>query len=119
MKGLLVKFHDGDVLNVDQVDVPDGRLGRSHETLRAMYEMLDCHTVDAVRLAPDLTMWVDDEGMYGGRVNPVATVIAYRHGFNQQPYYGNVLFLGGADAQGYTRGLTDDRLATLMDAMPH
>ena len=88
-------------------------LGR--EPLIGMYKAIDCTTVDVVRLAPDLHMWVDDEGMLkdGVEVNLVATVIADVFGRGGQPYYGGVVFTGGADEEGETQPISAERAAML------
>lgn len=115
MNGLLIKVsitQQSDeepptvVLSMQSVDVAAGRDG---VTLRSMYELLDCSTVDVVRLADDLDMWVDDEGMYTSVVNDVATVIAARFGHGYQQFYGSALLLGGADRHGNTVGLSATR----------
>lgn len=81
--------------------------------LRDMYRLIDCHTVDVVRLADDLDMWLDDDGMYTSPVNLAATFVARLYGFNHQNYHGNALFLGGANRNGDTVGLSDKMLARL------
>lgn len=111
---------------VQPVDIaPDDPGG----VLRSMYDLLQCTTVDAVRLADDLTMWVDDEGLYTGQVNPLASYIANQLGFRNvsvfggpESYYGAVLFLGGADPAGNTTGLTEQRERWMFDItrkIPH
>lgn len=81
---------------------------------------------DCVRLAGNLDMWIDDEGMYAGggdprivelfrrvgltvpdewedaELNLTATMIAKLYGHVWQPYAGNVVFTGGADDEGVT-----------------
>ena len=87
-------------------------LGR--EPLIGLYKAIDCTTVDVVRLAPDLHMWVDDEGMLKeADVNLVATVIADALGRGGQPYYGGVVFTGGADEEGETQPISAERAAML------
>lgn len=73
-------------------------------TLAGFYEHIGCRLVDVVRIAPDLDMWIDDEGalVESPVVNPVATALAAAHGFRHQPYVGTVVFTGGADDEGDT-----------------
>jgi Domain of unknown function (DUF3846) len=112
MRGILVKV-DADAVNrFGSVEVPSG-----DECLRAMYRLLECSTVDVVRLADDVDMWLDDEGMYGGLVNPAATIIAGEFGFTWQPYFGHVLFLGGAGPRGDTVGLKAPRERELLQTL--
>lgn len=111
MRGILVEvgsIEDDDsesvlLIKARSVDVAE------QNTLHAMYELLDCHAVDVVRLADDLDMWVDDEGMFGGVMNPLATFIAAQFGPIFQSFYGSVLFLGGANKRGDTVGLRPPR----------
>jgi hypothetical protein len=116
VRGILVTVRaitdDGEASDVivewESVEIP------KHDTLHAMYRLLECHTVDVVRLAPDLDMWLDDEGMFSGIVNPAASIIAAGFGFSQQLYYGHVLYLGGADRSGNTMGLKPPRERELL-----
>lgn len=69
--------------------------------------------VDVVGLAKDLSMWIDDEGMYGQDVNPVASTVAAAFGFTHQPYWGDVVFTGGVGLEGETLPLSQSRLVQL------
>lgn len=82
-------------------------------TLRAMYEVIGCTTVDVVRLRSDLDMWVDDDGMYTAEVNVPATMIVGKFASLTQSFYGTCLFLGGADDDGNTVGLSPRMLAII------
>lgn len=62
---------------------------------------------DVVGLSQNLDMWVNDEGVYLFPVNVVATGVARRFGFTHQPYFGPVVFTGGADQEGETLPLSD------------
>lgn len=109
---------------------PDGSRGRMEITaegprgdqsvLKDLYEAIGCRTVDVVRLAERLDMWLDDDGMYTQEVNRLATLVAWSFGYQAQEYYGTVVFLGGANAAGDTIGLKEPavkRLERLTDAL--
>lgn len=73
---------------------------------RAFREHIGCTWFDVVRLAPDLDMWVDDEGaIFADPVmNPVASALAASAGFGPV-IFGTVVLTGGADAEGDTVGI--------------
>jgi hypothetical protein len=67
--------------------------------LAGLHAAIGCDAVDAVRLADQLDMWIDDEGLYNSTANPLATKLA--HHFQRdipfryrQPYFGTAVFLG-------------------------
>jgi hypothetical protein len=86
-------------------------------TLHGLYRAMECDTVDVVRLADDLYMWVDDEGMIKAdpEINLIGTVIAHGFGFNAQPYFGTVCFTGGADEEGDTVSIPPERTAQIQE----
>ena len=61
-------------------------------------------------------MWTHDEGLYVCEANPVATLLAVAFGRNTQPYFGPVVFTGGAEADGTTRSLDPWCAAGLLEA---
>lgn len=81
---------------------------------RALRAELECRTFEVVRLAPDLDMWIDEEGLCVAEpvVNAVATRIARLHGFVWQPYVGTVVF-ASVDADGETQSLSSAQVTTL------
>lgn len=81
--------------------------------LHALYQQIGCGSVDLVRLTPQLDMWLDDEGMYSQDLNVLATFIARRLGWTQQPYFGPAVITGGADENCDIRGL-DPAAATML-----
>jgi hypothetical protein len=102
-KGLLIDITlDFDAVTVVEVN-PD-------ETLRSMYLHLDCRSVDVVRLAEGLDMWIDDEGLYNSTVNILATGVAREYGLTHQPYFGKALLLSNT-SKGETIGLSDETIA--------
>lgn len=88
--------------------------GGDQSVLNSLYENIGCSTVDVVRLADRLDMWLDDDGMYTQEVNSLATLIAWSFGYRHQKYYGTVVFLGGANKRGDTIGLTEPSLRRLV-----
>ena len=70
--------------------------------------------VDVVRLARDLDMWVHDEGIFTATSNPLAGRVAHALGHRSQPYFGTVVFTGGADEHGATAGLGGQVAADLL-----
>lgn len=78
------------------LDWPTG----TDETMKVIYTAVDCTHFDAVHVAPDVTMWVDDEGMVNGSTaNVSATWLYALHQPPHQMYYGHALFTGGADRE--------------------
>lgn len=59
--------------------------------------------IEAVTLSPNLTMWVNEEGLFRNdlSVNPVA------YAFYSQPIIGDIVFTGGTDSKGDTIGLSE------------
>jgi hypothetical protein len=119
---LLVVTPAGEVR--DYVVDPTGNVWRTrtHAVLHALYDQIGCTTVDVVRLAPDVDMWVDDEGALKPplRVNQLASYIATRHGLPFQLYVGTVVFAGGPDEDGNTTSLSKpahDRFVALIEEL--
>ena len=54
--------------------------GRSFK-LAELYQLLDCQTVDVVRLSPDLILIIDDEGKFRhpAYLNLLATYVWHQH----------------------------------------
>ena len=54
--------------------------GRSFK-LAELYQLLDCQTVDVVRLSPELILIIDDEGKFRNPayLNLLATYLWYQH----------------------------------------
>jgi hypothetical protein len=79
--------------SVQKVEMPKNAI------LTGLYAAIGCDAVDVVRLADQLDMWIDDEGLYNSHANPLATKLA--HHFQRdippryrQPYFGTAVFLG-------------------------
>lgn len=100
---------DGEVQEV-QWDTTDGTLQHLQRAVGGL--------VDVVGLAPNLDMWVNDEGLaLGMEVNHLATVAAQVCGKFRQPYAGPAVFTGGADENGETLPLTAEQAAALRDLL--
>jgi hypothetical protein len=99
--------------DIVEIDLPHS----STERLTVMRAILRCDRVDVVALTTRLDMWIDDEGLYNHPVNPLASALAVRHGFNFQPYHGPVLLTGGPDADGDTLPLTLDKVRALLTSL--
>lgn len=83
-------------------------------------EQIGCRLVDVVRLDGRIDAWIDDEGMYAGERNDLATVAAVALGRSRaaSPLYGTVLFLT-YDEAGDTRSLSPDQYTAVMRAFQH
>lgn len=71
--------------------------------------------VDCVGLTPTADLWVNDEGLYLCKPNPLATVLAHVVANRDlaQSLFGPAVFTGGADEEGATLGLTEDAAQAL------
>ncbi|MFD9545443.1 DUF3846 domain-containing protein [Streptomyces sp. NPDC060022] len=94
------------------LDWPTG----SHAHLKTLYNAIGCHCVDAVDITPDLTMWLDDEGIcVDSPVNVPATRLYAAHQTLHQHYYGHAVITGGTDRDGDTLGLTQEQVIALIE----
>lgn len=86
-------------------------------TLQGTREHIGCRVVDVVRLDGRIDAWIDDEGMYAGERNDLATVAAVALGRSRaaSPLFGTVLFLT-YDNAGDTRSLSPDQYTAVMTA---
>lgn len=89
----------------------------AQSTLQGTREQIGCRLVDVVRLDGRIDAWIDDEGMYAGDRNDLATVAAVALGRSRSasPLYGTVLFLT-YDNAGDTRSLSPDQYTAVMTA---
>ncbi|WP_127469616.1 DUF3846 domain-containing protein [Streptomyces sp. B27] len=84
--------------------------------LEILYRAIECDHVDAVTISPNLTMWIDDDGLNtGAPINRAATILYALHKEPHQHYVGNVVITGGADHRGDTLALTKDEIAALVE----
>ncbi|MCS5511707.1 DUF3846 domain-containing protein [Curtobacterium flaccumfaciens pv. betae] len=86
-------------------------------TLQGTREQIGCRLVDVVRLDGRIDAWIDDEGMYAGERNDLATVAAVALGRSRaaSPLYGTVLF-PTYDEAGDTRSLSPDQYKAVIRA---
>ena len=70
--------------------------------------------VEAITLAPDLIMWVNEDGK-GTRLpfNQAATSIFVKHRGGTDFIVGQVIFTGGNDSNGDTTGITEIQIQQL------
>ena len=98
----------------DRIDL--GPTDRS--ALTAMYGAIDTDAVDALQIAPNLYIWVDDEGLLKTDAVPNRWAGAIVHAVTQsslaQELVGNVVFTSGPDDEGTTMGM-DPNFATTLE----
>ncbi|MFH9590675.1 DUF3846 domain-containing protein [Streptomyces luteogriseus] len=85
------------------------------DTLNTLYREIDCTSIAVVDLSSEVSMWLDDEGMFkNSPVNiPALTLYAISAPVHQS-YHGTAVFTGGPDARGDTTGLTLDQCRALL-----
>ena len=94
------------------LDLADGEVA----TPAGLCAAIGCRQVEVVTLAGDLHMWLGKEGPRANPVPPVnviAALLGAAFGRGTR-YVGTVVLTGGADRQGNTRGLSDERLGGLL-----
>ena len=65
--------------------------------------------IEAVDLADNLTMWVNEEGKLNGLpINPMATMLWEKHFGFTDVIVGDVIFTGGTGSEGETLGLSEE-----------
>jgi hypothetical protein len=79
--------------SVQKVEMPKNAI------LTGLYAAIGCDAVDVVRLADQLDMWIDDEGLYNSHANPLATKLAHHFQHDiplryRQTYFGTAVILG-------------------------
>jgi hypothetical protein len=91
-------------------------LGEFFAGLDDIYEATKCQMVQIVQLEDGLTMWVDEEGKYSGRlVNDTATTMFW-NAFGATDYImGDVILTGGEDSKGRITGLSDKKIAEIQN----
>lgn len=85
------------------------------DTLKGLYQAIECRYVDVVRFPGSLDMWIDDEGavLADARVNLATTTLARTAGMNWQAYCGTGVFTNHDD-EGTTVSLTENEAAALV-----
>ncbi|MEV6617328.1 DUF3846 domain-containing protein [Streptomyces sp. NPDC051051] len=85
------------------------------DTLSTLYREIDCTSIAVVDLSPEVSMWLDDEGMLkNSPVNIPALTLYALSAPVHQPYHGTAVFTGGPDTRGDTKGLTLDHCHALL-----
>lgn len=104
----------GEVWDYRVLPDKDGRVTTS-AVLKMLYERIDCRTIAVVRLTPEISMWVDEEGAMKPRlrVNQLASYIATRLGFAFELFVGVVMFTGGTDHHGDVESLSSSARETI------
>lgn len=70
-------------------------------------------SVEAVDLDPTLTMWLNEEGLFGEPANSFATRFATSYGVDWQVFHGAAVFTGGCDDDGEVLSLTEEHFTCL------
>ncbi|MGW3361039.1 DUF3846 domain-containing protein [Streptomyces bungoensis] len=84
--------------------------------LRTLYTEVGCTNIAVVDLSPQVSMWLDDEGILNGSpVNTWATTLYAVTAPVHQNYHGTAVYTGGTDTRGNTTGLTLDRCTALLE----
>ncbi|OSZ55332.1 hypothetical protein OQI_39145 [Streptomyces pharetrae CZA14] len=82
--------------------------------LDTIYREIDSPNIGVIDIAPDISMWLDDDGNNGGTVNTIATAIYAATAPTPRKQYGTAVFTG-IDPRGDTTGLTRDRCVALLE----
>jgi hypothetical protein len=70
--------------------------------------------IEAIKLAPDLVMWVNEDGkMNKLPFNQAATSIFMKYGKGTDFIVGQVVFTGGVDSNGETDGISEAQIEQL------
>lgn len=100
---------------------PDGEVTAfelfADRTLHGMYQQIGCRVVDVVRVADDVDMWIDDEGLLVNepQMNMAASVLAAAISGAEirDRFAGTCLFLGHDD-EGETQDLPLPHLQAIL-----
>ncbi|MGA5208047.1 DUF3846 domain-containing protein [Streptomyces variegatus] len=85
------------------------------DTLSTLYREIDCTSIAVVDLSPEVSMWLDDEGMLKNSPANIPALTLYAISAPvHQSYHGTAVFTGGPDARGDNKGLTLDRCHALL-----
>ncbi|WP_186782454.1 DUF3846 domain-containing protein [Streptomyces sp. CBG9] len=104
------------LLTSDGCIVPINLPETAQDRQTVMRSVIRCSTYGYVALTSNLDMWLDGED-YRHPLNPLATTLARRFGFDWQNYHGPVLITGGADQEGTTLPIHENRFATLLTSL--
>ncbi len=73
---------------------PDGELTDVSVAGTATNVLLNCRVATVAALTTRIDMWTNDEALYEGSFNPIATALAHQFGFAGQRYHGPALLCG-------------------------
>lgn len=76
---------------------------------------LDSRMFDVVRFDDDLDLFVDDEGLYTSKPNPVLSLVTQRLGYQQPILFGPGVFLRCDPDTGDSLSLTDEHRRLIAD----
>jgi hypothetical protein len=102
MKSAIVIKTSGEILHLDL---------KASDELEALQSAVG-GWIEAVDLAEDLTMWVNEEGKIKGLdLNSIATALFDKHFKNSfDVIVGDIVLTGGTNSKGNTVGLTEKQL---------
>jgi hypothetical protein len=81
----------------------------------ALNSALDSRMFDVVRFDDDLDLFVDDEGLYNSKPNPVLSLVTQRLGYEQPILFGPGVFLRCDPNTGDSLSLTDEHRQLIAD----
>lgn len=83
--------------------------------LPEMYAALGVRHIELITLSEGINAYLDEEGRINDSViNAVGTLVITALGF-EETFYGNVLFTGGVDEEGYDKPLDPEQRAIVLD----
>lgn len=81
----------------------------------ALNTTLDSRMFDLVRFDGDLDLFVDDEGIYTSKPNPIMSLVTQRLGYEQPLLFGPGVFLRSDPHTGDTLSLTEEQHRLITD----
>ena len=105
----------GEVWDYQVLPDSDGRV-TTRTVLEVLHEGIDGQAIAVVRLTPEISMWVDEDGSMKPerRVNQLASYVATRLGRAFELFVGVAVFTGGVDRRGNLEPLSGGARATIV-----
>jgi len=94
------------------IRIQDTTLGAQVDDIQ---KQVGCDTFDVVGLPEDISLYVDDEGVYRSEPNATLTLVARAFGF-EGVLFGQGVFLGFEPTEGDTLSLTPAQIERITDA---